>query len=236
MTKFKTKVYGTLFVTLTTVALILPYGQSHGANKNPGIIPLNAKYRGLSYGEWEAKFWQAAFAIPVVDGEHPLITGGAFGGEDGVVFLAGIGGGATIEVTIPPGTALFFPVINTECSEIEPPPFHGDDEAEMRANANAIIDDTSDRFAVIDGVAVKNLDSYRTQSPLFEFGPLPEDNILEFSGEDAPAGATSPSVDAGFYLLLPPLSAGEHVIHFGGTFDDFGFSIDTTYVITVSKH
>jgi len=47
------------------------------------------------------------------------------------------------------------------------------------------------------------------------------------------AGATSPSVDAGFYLLLRPLKVGKHVIHFGGTFDEFNFSIDTTYIITV---
>jgi hypothetical protein len=77
-------------------------------------------------------------------------------------------------------------------------------------------------------VPVNNLDAYRVDSPLFEFGPLPEDNIL---GE--PAGATSPSVDAGVYLLLAPLSVGQHLVHVGGTFDDFGVSIDTMFLITV---
>lgn len=208
--------------------------QSGRGNKNPGVIPPNAQYRGLSYGEWGAKFWQAAYSIPVVDGEHPFISGGAFGGEDGVVFLAGIGGGAVIEITVPAGTPLFFPVINAECSEIEPDPFHGDDEAEMRECANHHIDNTSERFAIVDGVPVKNLDGYRVESPLFQFGPLPEDNLLKFLGLDAPAGTTSPAVDAGVYVLLAPLSVGEHVIHFGGTFDEFGFSIDTTYIITVT--
>jgi hypothetical protein len=206
---------------------------TQGGNGNPGVIPPNAQFRGLSYGEWAARWWQTAFSIPVEDGYHPLISGGAFGGADGVVFLAGVGGGPTINVTIPAGTALFFPVVNSECSLIEPDPFHGDDEAEMRACANMHIDHTSDRFAVIDGVPVRNLNAYRVQSPLFQFGPLPEDNLLEFSGDDAPAGATSPSVDAGVYLLLAPLKVGRHVIRFGGTFDEFDFSIDTTYVITV---
>jgi len=86
---------------------------------------------------------------------------------------------------------------------------------------------------VIDGVPLNNLDAYRVESPLFEFGPLPENNLFEVFGLDAPAGTTSPSVDAGVYLLLAPLSVGRHVVHFGGTFDEFGFSIDTTYNITV---
>ncbi len=200
---------------------------------NPGVIQPNAHYRGLTYGEWGARWWQTAFSIPVVDDDHPLISGEAFGGEDGVLFLSGVGGGAPIEITIPAGPALFFPVVNAECSVIEPDPFHGDDEEELRTCANEHIDKTSGRFAVIDGVPVENLDAYRVESPLFEFGPLPEDNLLQFFGVDAPAGATSPSVDAGVYLLLAPLSVGTHVIHFGVTFDEFFFSIDTTYIITV---
>lgn len=202
-----------------------------GANGNPGVIPPNAKYRGLTYGEWEAKWWQAAFAIPVADGAHPFFSGDPFGGEDGVVFLAGLfGAGNVREITIPAGTPLFFPIINAECSVFEPPPFHGDDEAGLRDCANDHIDNTSGVFAVIDGRPVNDLGAYRVESPLFEWGPLPEDNIL-----GAPGGTTSAAVDAGFYLLLAPLSVGRHEIHFGGTFGgDLSGEIDTTYVITVA--
>ena len=145
------------------------------------------------------------------------------------MFLAAVVGAAvTVELTISPGTALFFPVVNAECSVIEPAPFHGEDEVSLRACANDHIDNTSGRFAEIDSVPVSNLDAYRIESPLFEFGPLPENNLLA-----APAGATSPSVDAGVYLLLAPLSVGEHALRVGGTFDEFGASIDTTFIITV---
>ncbi len=125
-------------------------------------------------------------------------------------------------------------MVNAECSVLEPDPFHGDDEAELRACANGHIDDTSGLFATIDGVDVRNLNAYRVESPLFEFGPLPEDNLFDFFGLDAPAGTTSPAVDAGVYLLLAPLSVGMHVVHFGGTFDEQGFSIDTKFNITVA--
>jgi hypothetical protein len=198
------------------------------------VIPPDAKFRGLSYGEWAARWWSTVFSIPVVEGEHPVISGGAFGGEDGVLFLAAVVGDAvTIELTIPAGTPLFFPVINAECSVIEPDPFHGDDETSLRACANGHIDNTSGLFAEIDGKRVNNLNPYRVESPLFEFGPLPGNNLLAFFGVDAPAGATSPSVDAGVYLLLAPLRVGQHVLRVGGTFDEFGASIDTTFIITV---
>jgi hypothetical protein len=227
--KYATAVFLAL-VTLATVSY-----DAQAANGNPRVIPPHASYRGLTYGEWGAQWWSTVFSIPVVNGSHPVISGGAFDGEKGVLFLSGTGGGVTLDITIPAGTALFFPVVNSECSVIEPDPFHGDDEEELRSCANGHIDNTSGLFAEIDGVPVNNLDddAYRVESPLFEFGPLPEDNLLEFFGLDDTVGATSPSVDAGVYLLLAPLSVGTHTVRFGGTFDEFGFSIDTTYNITV---
>ena len=216
-----------------TLAGISHNAPAQGNNARLGVIPPNGQFRGLSYGEWAARWWSVAFSIPVVDGRHPLISGGAFGGENGVLFLARRGGVATFDITIPPGTALFVPVVNSGCSVLEPDPFHGDDEASLSACANGHIDNTSGRFAVIDGVPVNNLDAYRVQSPLFEFGPLPEDNVFEFFGLDAPAGTTSPSVVAGVYVLLAPLKVGTHTVRFGGT-DLLGFSSDTTYNITVS--
>src|SRR5713226_1030898 len=142
MKLYKKMILGVVAVVVYLVAVSYD-AQAEGGNRNPRVIPPNARYRGLTYGEWGARWWQAAFSVPVVDGDHPLISGGAFGGENGVLFLSGVGGGVTIELTIPPGTALFFPVVNTECSVIEPDPFHGDDEVSLRACANDHIDNTS---------------------------------------------------------------------------------------------
>src|SRR3989442_2662229 len=74
---------------------------TQAANGNPRVLPPNARYRGLTYGEWGARWWQAAFSVPVVGGDHPIISGGAFGGEDGVLFLAAVvGTPVTVEITI----------------------------------------------------------------------------------------------------------------------------------------
>jgi hypothetical protein len=223
---------------LTVVALsgaVLAVHAKDG-KPNPGIVPPGAKFRGLSYGEWAAEWWKAMFAIPVVDDDHPLFSGGAVEGPKGVLFLTGVFSDpdpAVIEISIRPGTALFFPVINAECSEFEPEPFHGDDEAEMRAQANHHMDNTSGRFAKIDGRPVQRLDDYRCESPLFVWGPLPEGNLFQYFGMTAPAGTTSPAVDAGYYLLLHPLSVGKHTVEFGARFDELGGIINTKYIVNV---
>src|SRR5215472_9058485 len=194
---------------------------------NPGIIPPQAIYASHSYSEWQARWWQWVFSLPATD--NPIIPGGNVlqGQSDHVWFLAGVFGVEERSITIPPGTALFFPIVNTECSTVEAPPYHGDNEAELRACAQAFTDATSDLAAEIDGRSVLNLPSYRHQSPLFTFGPLPADNLLGM-----PVGTTAQSVDDGIYLLLPPLSVGEHTIHFAATVEGVG-TLDTTYFITV---
>jgi hypothetical protein len=64
-------------------------------------------------------------------------------------------------------------------------------------------------------------------SPTFSL-TLPHDNIF-----GAPAGTYSPAAAGGIYLLLAPLSAGEHLIHFEGFLDD-GTTINVTYHIVVT--
>ena len=161
---------------------------------------------------------------------NPILPGGnVLQGQSGHVwFLAGVFGNEERSITIPAGTALFFPVAGTECSTAEPPPFHGDNEAELRACAQGFIDTAVGLAAEIDGVPVQNLSEYRHQSPLFTFGPLVADNILGL-----PSGTTAQSVDDGIYLLLAPLPVGAHTIHFTATFVGAG-TIDTTYNVTVA--
>jgi hypothetical protein len=235
--KTKSKILMATLVALVVAGSALAGNGNQGNNdndhrgnlRNPGVLPPHAEFDGLTYSEWEAEWWKAALALPVTKkGYHPLFTGGVFGEHKGILFLTGVGGGATVNITIPAETALFFPIVNAECSEIEGDPFHGDDEEEMRECANAFIDSATGLAATIDGKAVKNLGAYRVESPLFEFGPLPKRNAFGL-----PAGATSLSVDAGYYLLLDPLSVGTHTIHFEGTIEDLDFTVDTTYVITV---
>jgi len=222
-----------LFLLLAALAPISLVASAQGGNGNPGIIPPGAKYTGLTYGDWTAEWWQAVFAVPVEGGSHPLATGGAFEGENAIVFLAApvVPAGSpttTVHVAITSGMRLFFPVLAVECSVFEPPPFHGDDEASLRACASDLLDHASDVYAEIDGRPVNDLDAYRVESPLFRWGPLPADNIL-----GAPGGTESEAVSAGYFLMLPPLSVGVHEVIVRANIDAFGLAVDTEFIINV---
>jgi hypothetical protein len=225
-------------LVIAAVALFVTGNVATAAGRDPNqnLSKPFGSYQGQSYGEWAAEWWQTMYSQPVVNGQHPLLTGGAIITEE-AAFLAAAPGTATptpvtINVTIPRSTPILVPVVNAECSTIEPEPFHGDIETELRACANGHIDQTSSLMATIDAVPVTELQTYRTQSPLFEF-ILPENNVLQEQGIPAPVGTTAQAVDAGVYLLVKPLQRGEHTIRVSGRFDQFGATIDTTFRITV---
>lgn len=157
-------------------------------------------------------------------------------GQSGKVwFLAG--GPAECSVKVPAGKALFFPLANADCSSLEDPPFHGDTKKEQRSCAKFWADHIVEAslFCEIDGLPVTNLERYRVVSPQCEFtAPTP----WVFGAVGGPGTAV---VD-GYYLLLRPLSKGDHSIHFGGAFHfsvadgdpfDADFGIDTTHHLTV---
>ena len=143
---------------------------------------------------------------------------------------------------MPTGKAIFFPILNVECSTIEQTPFRGQTPEELLSCAesfvegpNAVIKDLS---VIIDGKTLKNLEAYRFQSPVFNFNfENPSDNILgvDCTIEDC---NNARSVSDGYWIMLPPLSKGEHTIRFTGSFrdpqtDDLFFGLDVTYVLTV---
>src|SRR5205807_9583895 len=151
--------------------------EPHGSDGNPEAFPPNSHPHGQTYGEWSAAWWRWAFSIPV--DQNPLLNNGdvTVGQTDHVWFLAGtviatandqgqIVGQVTRDVTIPSGTALFFPLINTECSTLEG---NGTTEQELRACAHMAIDavPVDSLFTVLDGKSLVNLGDYRAQSPLF---------------------------------------------------------------------
>jgi hypothetical protein len=211
-------------VFATSLALLPLLPSAHAANANPRILPPHAKPYGQSYGEWSAAWWQWALSAPA--SVNPLIdsTGAncAEGQDAKVWYLAGTAGGgtATRSCTIPTGTALFFPIVNTFSAA------EGTVE-EMRAVTAAFIDSIAAMSVSIDGQSVENPVSYRAMSPVFSL-TLPANNIF-----GVPEGTYEPAVSDGFWLLLAPLPPGEHVIHFSAASSDGSFSLDVTYILTV---
>jgi hypothetical protein len=125
----------------------------------------------------------------------------------------------TRSCTIPAGTPLFFPIVNTFLAD------EGTVE-QMRAALAEFIDSVVTMSVSIDGEPVENLETYRAISPVFSI-TLPFDNIF-----GVPEGIYAPAVSDGYWLLLAPLPPGDHVIHFSATTSG-GFSLDITYNLTV---
>src|SRR5438876_5449605 len=159
--------------------------QAAGPNLNPTVFPLNSAPYGKSYGQWSAEHWKWTFSLPA--DHHPLTdTADCSAGQAGPVWFLGgtfvstTEGGITIgratrDCSVPAGKALFFPIIDSECSTLEG---NGTTDAELRGCAKFFQDHAHDMTCTIDGVAVQDVASYRAQSPLFIYGPLPDNNIL----------------------------------------------------------
>ncbi|MEN8131171.1 MAG: hypothetical protein ABFS45_13465 [Pseudomonadota bacterium] len=199
-------------------------------------VPPGESVLGMSQGDWGAAWWQWILSIPAEtnplfdDGTVSLCTAGQ--GDGPVFFLAGSWAGVVERsCTVPAGQALFFPLINTECSSVEGgegDPWFCATEAECRqcAGRNANGFDPASLVVIVDGKRLDDLDQYRQQSAAYTF-TLPEDDIL---GEDETAGI---SVSDGYWVMLKPLSPGEHTIYFYGAPLDAGWWQEVTYTITV---
>ncbi len=207
----------------------------------PGVFPPQSNPYGKSYAEWSAESARFSMELPLAG--HPALDtnpnfDASYGQSGKVWFLGGPFGTIERWSNIPVGTALFFVLANTECSSLEPPEsgFHGDTEAGRRACAGFYSDHIVNVNFSIDDRAVQNIDAFRFVSPQFEFdAPTPWifGNI----------GGQGLSVADGYYVMLAPLSVGEHTMHFGGTFhfaagelgpDPVDLPINTTYHLTVS--
>lgn len=234
-TKYRQSIFAMIGIALGLA--VVPASKAIAASPNPDVFPTDEVVLGMTYGEWSAAWWKYVFAIPAANNPTNDITGQFCDIKQSgpVRLLAGLNSGEAVErnCTVPSGKAIFFPIINVECSTVEPEPFSCSNEAECRACAGAFADaiGISTLKASIDGINVHALSGYRVQSPFFNF-TLSGNNILGL-----PAG-TGSSVSDGYWLMLKPLPPGNHVIHFEGAFVSGlgnGFSQNVTYHLTVTE-
>jgi hypothetical protein len=208
------------------------------------IMPINRAF-GDANSEFFTKlspvWWQWALSIPTSVNPQLDTTGkdAVVGQRGSVWFLAGFfgGGPATRTCSVPQGTALFFPVINSV--NINIPDVCGQmgtlTVSQLRALSADFINGATNLSVTVDGKAIKNLQ--RVRSEVFAVA-LPVDNVFNSpcgGPGSVPAGIYSPAVDDGFYVLLDPLSVGNHALHFHAENPMQNFIQDVTYNLTVVK-
>jgi hypothetical protein len=225
-----------MMVILMALSLTMMYSSSQAFAQNSGstdvlslIAPPDSRPQNSTYGDWGAKWWQWVYSFP--SSQNPLSdeTGErCASNQNGTVwFLVGtFGGSVTRQCTIPTGTSLFFPLLNTECSIAGG---DGTNEQELRSCATAQIDRASSLKAIVDGVQVPDLQAYRAQSQLYTI-TLPPDNIMGVEP------GTTPSIAEGYWIFLSPLPPGNHEIIFGGSAGEPSVTSSMNFVTEVTYH
>jgi hypothetical protein len=233
----------TTLLAAAVMAVLVAPNPASAAHAKARVFPPGAHPYGQSYSQWAADWWtwvltQPAAVNPLLD---PTGANCAQGQSGRVWFLVGTfgGGTATRSCTVPKGTALLFPVLNSFSGATRTDPPEQQTEAYQRLQVTPPMRAATDLRASIDGVAVSNIkERYFEESVVFRV-VLPADNIFGVNRLCEPsmtpeAGCVVfPTVDAGYYLMVKPLKPGTHTIYFTGT-AAFG-TVDVTYTITVVK-
>ena len=104
-------------------------------------------------------------------------------------------------------------------------------ESFLRDIANMTMDMVADMEARVDGVALKDIPAYRAESPPGGFTMhFPEGSLYTDWGL-APGDRLA--VADGYYIMLPPLSEGDHTIEFSGAIPEWDFAVDVAYDLSV---
>jgi hypothetical protein len=216
---------------------------------------------GNVYSQLSKQWWLWAFDTPVRNrngGAGQFVANGSakgpahvdctLGQSGPVWFLAGTDPSGTVHTanrscTVPQGKALFFPVFDSWVDNLGSPPGTLS-KAELQNAAAAPVNAITRFGTTIDGKPVRALasdpDDFRARSGRFDYR-LPADSLINFSfgplGFHFPAGTRPPQPGAyadGVYLLVKPLSPGQHVLHWTAV-SDKGVQQNITYHVTVQR-
>jgi len=222
---------------LGLAALSMPSALANGWG-DPKVIDRDSLAYGRTYGEWMAAWNQWSYSLPVAT--HPLFTDGdcSVGQSGPVWFLGGAFVAPSTRVrhcNVPSGKALFFPVVDWEDSILEESiaEHPGDPTYQqivaLRSFVETGLTGVTNQFCVIDNKAIRDLvQDFRIQSTAFGF-TLPDNNLLNpVYGTTFPAGTYSPAVDDGWDVMLAPLPPGDHVLHFGSSWNDITYYLHVT--------
>ena len=201
-----------------------------------GVLAPGSVYDGKTLAEWSAEWNKYVYSIPEFQGPLWDTTGekASINQSGSVFFLVGTftGEPVTRKITVNENQSLFLPLINIWNNNFGLPPNTPPKTAEELVSFNKeVIDATDSLFFNLDGVALSTDELFEHRETPVPFNvTLAENN---FYGE--PAGSSSIVASDGYWLMVEPLSVGNHTVSFGGSLTFFGqsFPQDNTYEISV---
>lgn len=199
---------------------------------NPSMYSTHESPYGIPYQKWLANSWQWKFSVPTAQNTLNNYVNPANCAIDqkGPVwfFSESLSGAQVRQCTLPAGKSIFIPVLDGQC-DLSDTHQHSDTDL---INCASEGNDFAAISASVDGVPIKNLDSYRTHTQFFNL-TVPADNVYH----EKPPGVYRSYADA-TVLFLHPLPPGPHVVHYNVNIinplhSNFNYSTDATYKILV---
>jgi len=200
------------------------------------FLPTEQPY-GKSYTQWSID-WMKSFAGFNCDNNPWLVSDKALFYQTGsVYFLAGLNtAGASVNITVPEGKAIFFPLTNYlndyPCPDPSFAPAAGQSLKDFLTQGIIDFKNGISGLAVeVDGVSISDPESYWFLSDMFEFTGNPDlATVCQFDA--CITGTPQSGVTGGYYMMLKPLSRGAHTVHYHSV--TWGnFVQDGTFNITV---
>lgn len=199
------------------------------------------KVLGKSIGVWSSIWWKWSLSIPASMNPMKDNSGAncSVGQKGKVWFLAGNFAAAdntpvVRNCTIPAKKYILFPIANSIWVQTpQDDPLYTEPDFRRLANENLPQSIGGELEATLDDNRIifnPKTPITQSQSPIFTV-VFPSDNVF---GVDASLLTGSPIVSDGYWVMLPPLSVGDHVLHFRAG-KDATLTQDITYHLTVKK-
>jgi hypothetical protein len=209
---------------LAIVILMVAAPATHAARPAiRGFLPANARPHGLSLVDISTAYNQWLYGSPAETSPALAVRCEQSPIDSKIWFLpVSLGGEYQTICKVPPGSFLVLTPGGWECSSIEPEPFFGSNEAELRECVDAGFAELSYVEVTFNGRTVTNIDDYVVTSRL---DTLPPNNLL--------SSASGLTMDKGYFMVLHPLSRGTHTLRAYDEFGALGFQAGITYTIIV---
>lgn len=221
------QMHAVVLFAVSVISLLTQFASAMATE--PGYFPPIEKVEGKTYAEWSATWWQWVCAVPkdrnpLIDakGEH---AGSAQFGP--VFFLAGTFKNEAMKRTseVPAERPILVPLLNMLANDA----FGIWKDDQLTAQVKEALDTATDLRLLVDGKPVEKLERFRVRTGVFKFsGPEKADDAVHPS-----IFGKQRAVSDGYWVMLKPLSLGEHTIEFGGKMKKPEFTSDISYKIKV---
>jgi hypothetical protein len=194
------------------------------AGHNGGANPPQSHAYGASLLTWQKRWMAWAFG----SGTNPLLNE-VCGEQVGMVFFltAAEEPGTEVDCRIPPGT----PLLATPGGCIIWP-FPEETPEEMLEERDACLEELSEPSATLDGRSLGDLDHLLRRTGLYTIALEPGNFIQEVEPEnEAVSGDHTLVTSGGWFLRIPPLPPGHHVLVLSDQTE--GGLLDITFHLTV---